>query len=129
MPELRISTDKVCDFIEVAREVAGKVPSTAGDPTTTGDDSKFVTIEDYAGEDARSQEMHEFILGLNVAEQVDLLALILVGSGAFSVDEWDDAVSDAEARVGDGGADYMIGDPALPEYLGIGLNALGKACG
>lgn len=53
MPELRISTDKVCAFIEAARELAGKVPSTAGDRTTTGDNSKLVTIEDYPGDGER----------------------------------------------------------------------------
>src|SRR2546423_13015227 len=83
MPELRISTEKVCALIEAAREVAGKVPSTAGDHTTTGDDSKLETIEDPEGlgedEDARRSEMIEFIAGLNVEEQTDLLALILVG--------------------------------------------------
>ena len=51
MPELRISVEKVCALIEAAREVAGKVPSTAGDKTTTGDDSPLVSIEDYPGED------------------------------------------------------------------------------
>ena len=51
MPELRISTEKVCAFIEAAREVAGKVASTAGDRTTTGDDSKLETIVDEPGQD------------------------------------------------------------------------------
>jgi transcription antitermination factor NusG len=67
MPELRISTEKVCALIEAAREVAGKVPSTAGDKTTTGDDSEVETIEDPEGfgedEDARRSEMVEFIAG------------------------------------------------------------------
>ena len=49
MPELRISTEKVCAFIEAAREVAGKVASTSGDRTTTGDDSKLETIVDEPG--------------------------------------------------------------------------------
>src|SRR5947209_5698447 len=71
MAELRISADKVCTFIEAARELAGKVPSTAGDRTTTGDDSRLVTIEDYPGDDpfdrdGRRREMVEFIAGLNV---------------------------------------------------------------
>jgi hypothetical protein len=64
MPELRISSDKVCDFIEMAREVAGLVPPTTGDRTTTGDDSRLVTIEDQPG-DSRWSQMREFILGLN----------------------------------------------------------------
>src|SRR4029077_2933635 len=73
MPELCISPAKVCDFIEAAREVAGLVPPTTGDRTTTGDDSKLTTIEDNPG-DSRWSQMREFLAGLNVAEQVDLLA-------------------------------------------------------
>ena len=132
MPELRISTEKVCALIEAAREVAGKVPSTAGDKTTTGDDSELVTIEDPEGigedEDARRREMVEFIAGLNVEEQTDLLALILVGRGDYDAVEWDDAIAEAESRIAARDPDYMIGDAALPEYLGDGLEALGRNC-
>ena len=132
MPELRISTEKVCALIEAAREVAGKVPSTAGDKTTTGDDSELVTIEDPEGigedEDARRREMVDFIAGLNVEEQTDLLALILVGRGDYDTEEWDDAVAEAESRIAARDPDYMIGDAALPEYLGDGLEALGRPC-
>src|SRR3954463_12121739 len=71
MPELRISTEKVCALIEAAREIAGKVPSTTGDRTTTGDDSKLQTIVDAPGEDIyegdeRRRQTVEFIAGLNV---------------------------------------------------------------
>src|SRR3954465_6282361 len=80
MPELRISTEKVCALIEAAREVAGKVEPTTGDRTTTGDDSKLETIVDAPGEDIyegddRRRQMVELIAGLNVEEQTDLLAL------------------------------------------------------
>ena len=132
MAELRISTDKVCAFIEAAREVAGKVPSTAGDRTTTGDDSRLVTLEEPEGigedEDARRGEMVEFVAGLNVEEQVDLLALIWLGRGDYELAEWDDAVAEAEARIAARDPDYMIGDAALPEYLGGGLEAFGRSC-
>ena len=132
MPELRISTEKVCALIEAAREIAGKVPSTAGDKTTTGDDSELVSIEDPEGigedEDARRREIVEFIAGLNVEEQTDLLALILVGRGDYDVEEWDDAVAEAESRIAARDPDYMIGDAALPEYLGDGLEAFDKTC-
>ena len=132
MPELRISTEKVCALIEVAREVAGKVPSTAGDKTTTGDDSPLVGIEEPEGigedEDSRRREMVEFIAGLNVEGQTDLLALILLGRGAYEVADWDAAVSEAEGRIAARDPDYMIGDAALPEYLGDGLEAFGRTC-
>jgi hypothetical protein len=128
MPELRISTEKVCDFIEAAREVAGKVPSTAGDHTTTGDDSKLVTIEDYPGEDDRRRQMVEFIAGLNVDEQIDLLALIMLGRGDYDIAEWEVAVAEAQGRIAARDPDFMIGDAALPQYLGDGLEAFDKSC-
>jgi hypothetical protein len=128
MPELRISTEKVCDFIEAAREVAGKVPSTAGDHTTTGDDSKLVTIEDYPGEDDRRGQMVEFIAGLNIDEQIDLLALIMLGRGDYDIAEWDIAVAEAQGRIAARDPDFMIGDAALPEYLGDGLEAFDRSC-
>jgi hypothetical protein len=128
MPELRISTEKVCDFIEAAREVAGKVPWTAGDHTTTGDDSKLVTIEDYPGEDDRRGQMVEFIAGLNIDEQIDLLALIMLGRGDYDIAEWDIAVAEAQGRIAARDPDFMIGDAALPEYLGDGLEAFDRSC-
>jgi hypothetical protein len=132
MAELRISSEKVCAFIEAAREVAGKVPSTAGDRTTTGDDSRLVTLEEPEGdgedEDGRRAQMVEFVAGLNVEEQVDLLALIWLGRGDYELDEWDDALAEAEARIAARDPDYMIGDAALPEYLGGGLEAFGWTC-
>lgn len=128
MPELRISTDKVCALIEAAREVAGLVAPTTGDRTTTGDDSRLVTIEDNPAEDGRRSEIVEFIAGLNTAERTDLLALIYVGRGDFAVAAWRDAVREAATRIADGAADFMIGDAALPEYLGAGLDAFGRSC-
>ena len=133
MPELRIAVEKVCALIEAAREVAGKVPPTTGDRTTTGDDSPLVSIEDYPGEDDwdgddRRREMVEFIAGLNVDEQVDLLALIMLGRGDYEFADWDAAVSEAEGRIAARDPDYMIGDAALPEYLGDGLEAFGLTC-
>ena len=133
MPELRIAVEKVCSLIEAAREIAGKVPPTTGDRTTIGDDSPLVSIEDYPGEDDwdgddRRSQMVEFIAGLNVDEQVDLLALIMLGRGDYEFADWDAAVSEAEGRIAARAPDYMIGDAALPEYLGDGLEAFGLTC-
>ncbi|MBV9828088.1 MAG: DUF3775 domain-containing protein [Alphaproteobacteria bacterium] len=128
MPELRISADKVCALIEAARELAGKVPSTTGDSTTTGDDSRLVTLEEYPGYDDRRHQAVEFIAGLNVDEQIDLLALIWLGRGDYDIEEWDDAIAEAEARIAARDPDYMLGDATLPEYLGNGLSAFDMTC-
>ena len=128
MPELRISSEKVCALIEAAREIAGIVPSTAGDSTTTGDDSRLTTIEGDPDNDVRRREAVEFIAGLNVEEQTDLLALIWLGRGDYQLDDWEAALAEAEARLAARDPDFMLGDAALPEYLGDGLEAFGFAC-
>ena len=109
------------------------MPSTAGDRTTTGDDSKLETIVDEPGQDIyegddRRHQMVEFIAGLNVEEQTDLLALIWLGRGDYDIAEWNDALAEAEARIAARDPDYMIGDAALPQYLGDGLEAFGRTC-
>jgi hypothetical protein len=128
MPELRINTDKVCALIEAARELAGTVPSTAGDHTTTGDDSRLVTLEQIPGQDDRRREIVDFIAGLNVEEQTDLLALIWLGRGDYELDDWDEACVAAEARIAARDPDYLIGDAALPAHLGDGLNKFDVVC-
>lgn len=128
MPELAISSEKVCALIEAAREIAGVVPSTAGDRTTTGDDSRLVTMEGDPDTDIRRREAIEFIAGLNVEEQLNLLALIWLGRGDYAIFEWDEALSAAEGRIAARDPDFMLGDAALPQYLGDGLEAFGLSC-
>ncbi len=129
MPELGINPEKVCDFIEAAREVAGLEPSTAGDATTTGDDSALTTLEEpMDGMDPRRREMIEFVAGLDVEEQANLLALIMLGRGDYDIAEWADALAAAGDLIDDRSADFMIGDGALPAYLLAGLEAFGEGC-
>ena len=129
MPELGIDTDKVCAFIEAAREVAGLEPSTAGDATSEGDDSALADmIEPPAVMDPRRREMISFIAGLDAGEQVNLLALILLGRGDFGIEEWEDALIAARDAIDDKSADFMIGDSALPGYLLDARDLFGECC-
>jgi hypothetical protein len=127
MPELGISAEKVCDLVEAARELAGLVPSTAETPETDrGDDGGALAsmVEPVEGADPRRREVVSFIAGLDAEEQVNLLALILLGRGDYDILEWDDALIAARDAIDDRSADFMIGDPALPAYLLEGLEAL-----
>lgn len=129
MPELGINVEKVCALVEAARELAGLEPSTAGDATTTGDDSPLADmVEPSQGMDPRRRETVEFIAGLDAEEQVNLLALILVGRGDYGIEEWDDALTAARDSIDDRSADFMVGDPGLPAYLLEGLDAFGESC-
>jgi len=129
MPELGINPEKVCAFIEAAREVAGLEISTAGDATTSGDDSPLMDmIEPTTGMDPRRREMIAFVGGLDVEEQVNLLALIMLGRGDYAIEEWDDALVAARDSIDDRSADFMIGDSALAGYLMEALEAFDESC-
>jgi hypothetical protein len=127
MAELQISVAKVCEIIEAARELAGRIPPTTGDHTTTGDDSPLVFLEE-ADDDPTRDELTEAIAGLNFEEQADLLALIYLGRGDFDLAGWEDALDQAKTEIEDGDADFMVGDAALASYLGDALEAFGKSC-
>ena len=129
MPELGINPEKVCAFIEVAREVSALEPSTAGDTMTEGDDGPLAEmIERPRGMDPRRREMVAFVAGLDAGEQVNLLALILLGRGDFAIEEWDDALVAARDSIDDRSADFMVGDSALPGYLLEALEAFDESC-
>ena len=129
MPELNINPEKVCDLVEMGRELAGLTISTAGDGTNTGDDSPLETLaEPSEGKDPRRREMVAYIGALDAEEQVNLLALILLGRGDFALDEWEDALLTARDSIEDKSADFLIGDPALPGYLLEGLEAFDERC-
>jgi hypothetical protein len=129
MPELNINPEKVCDLVEMGRELAGLTISTAGDDTSSGDDSPLETlVERSEGRDPRRREMVAYIGALDAEEQVNLLALILLGRGDFSLDEWQDALLTARDSIEDKSADFLIGDPALPGYLLEGLEAFDESC-
>jgi Protein of unknown function (DUF3775) len=129
MPELGINPEKVCDIIEMGRELAGLEISTLGDSTSGGDDSPLETLlESAEGKDPRRREMVSYVGALDAEEQVNLLALILLGRGDFSLDEWEDALLTARDSIEGKSADFMIGDPALPGYLLEGLDAFGESC-
>ena len=58
------------------------------------DDDMLEVLDDDA-DDATEVELREFIDGLNVDEQVELVALAWVGRGSFAKEEWEDAVAEA----------------------------------
>ncbi len=70
-------------------------------------------------------ELHAFIDGLNTDEQAALTAIAWIGRGAFEAEDYDEAVTTAEAEATTPTADYLMGMPHLAENLEAGLEALG----
>jgi hypothetical protein len=128
MPTLGIDPDKVCYLITLARQFQVKVEPVEVDPgSNMADDGFREILEDYAN-DPVVIEMRQFLAALNEEEYRNLLALLWVGRGDYDVDEWKDALEEAEGLREERGPDYLIGTPLLSDYLKDGLDELGYAC-
>jgi hypothetical protein len=128
LPELNISSEKACFIIIKAREFDAKVEPVETDPgSNPADDGQREILEDYA-DDPTLAELRSAIDDLNDDEIIDLIALAWLGRGDFTRDDWPDARALARERHRPRSADYLIGMPALGDYLEEGLAALGYSC-
>lgn len=126
--ELNISIEKVCYIIVKAREFDAKVDPVEPDPgSNPADSGEREVLEDYA-DDPAAEELRTAINGLNDDEVVDLIALAWLGRGDFDKTDWSEARALATERHRHRSAAYLMGMPALGDYLEEGLSLLGYSC-
>jgi hypothetical protein len=125
MPDLAISPEKVGFLIEKAREFDVKEASTDPDSGSNASDDRMVDVLTDNGNDPVMREIVGFINALTEDEQIDLVALMLLGRGEGSIDEWKELRREAaEARNGRT-AIYLLGEPLLSDFLAEGLEQFG----
>jgi len=132
MPELNISREKVAFLIDKAREFDVKdLPGELEDGSNPCDDREFEVLEDDPSKDSVASEMASFIRALNEDEQIDLVALIWLGRGDATIEEWDDLrARSAERRTAyrnprSETVRYVLGEPLLGDLLAEGLDKFG----
>jgi hypothetical protein len=131
MPELTISPEKVAFVIEKAREFDAKEGASDPDSGSNAADDDTIDVLEDNGEDPSVRELSSFIGALNEDEQVDLVALMWLGRGDGSIDEWDEL----RARAVEARAEYLsprretvrylLGEPMLGDFLADGLDTFG----
>lgn len=108
-----------------ARAFDGKTAPVEPDPGSDAiDDGEREVIEDYPS-DQTEQELRDAIGQLSDDAAIDLVALLWVGRGEYSREEWDEARAAAAERATGPAADYLMGEPNLGDFLEEGLTALG----
>src|ERR1700710_2899607 len=124
MPELAISTEKVGFLIEKTREFDVKEGVTDPDSGSNGADDNMIDVLEDGG-DPVVREITGFINAMTEEEQIDLVALMRLGRGDGTIEEWDDLRR--EAADGNDGrtASYLLGEPLVSDYLAEGLEAFG----
>ena len=131
MPELAVSREKVSFLIEKAQEFDVKdLPADEESGSNPTDDAEVGVLQDD-GSDAVAAEMASFIRALNEDEQIDLVALMWLGRGDGTIDEWEDLRSQAAERRNAyrnprwETVRYLLGEPLFADFLADGLDKFG----
>jgi len=124
-PSLSISPDKVFFIIAKSRQSDGTATKLDANSTSADDDAVH-GFEDHSKMTDRS-ELSGFIRGLNVDEQIDLVALMWLGRGDGDLDNWKDLRLEASRAHNNRTAHYLIETPMLADYLEEALSQFGKS--
>jgi hypothetical protein len=126
MPELASSADKVGFLIEKMREFDVKEEATDPDSGSNSADDKMIDVLEDDGEDPVVREITGFINAMTDDEQIDLVALMRLGRGDGTIEEWDDLRREAAEGHNNRTASYLLGEPLVSDYLAEGLDAFGE---
>ena len=125
MPELAISAEKVGYLIEKTRELDVKEGTSDPDSGSNGADDNMIDVLEENGDDPVVREITGFINAMTEDEQIDLVALMRLGRGDGTIEEWDDLRREA-ADASDGHtASTLLGEPLVSDYLAEGLEEFG----
>ncbi len=128
IPELTISTDKVCFIIAKAEEFDAKDVVTEPDPgSNPTDDGEIGVLEDHR-DDPVVAELVGFIAAMSEDEQIDLVSLTWLGRGDGTLAEWSELRAEAARAHNRRTAQYLLGMPLVANYLADGLAAFGRSC-
>ena len=125
MPELTISSDQVAFLIEKARQFDVKDIASDPDSGSNGADDEMIDVLEDNGGDPVQKEIYGFIGALTEDEQIDLVALMRLGRGDGTIEEWDDLRKEAAEGRNGHTARYLLGEPLLGDLLAEGLDAFG----
>ena len=117
---LQIAPEKVAHVIVRAREYDVKVAPWDDHGSREREDEVESILEDAPG-DLIGRELKVFIDGLNVDEQISLVALMWIGRGTYEREELEEAIETARAERVNRTSAYLLGIPLLADYLEEGL--------
>ncbi|MGN6121587.1 MAG: DUF3775 domain-containing protein [Sphingomonas oligoaromativorans] len=128
--DLETPLDLICRIILRARELEAPKPNIAPDDVDDLDDSEedeFDALESETDETVED-ELRTAIEDLADDQQVELLALAMVGRGTYDASEWEDALEAAGDPSGESPVDQLLDMPTLAEYLDSGLATFDLSC-
>ena len=125
MPTLAISAEDVGFLIVKAREFDVKEANSDPDSGSNATDDNMIDVLGDNGCDPVASEIAGFINSLSEEEQTDLVALMRLGRGDGTIEEWNDLRREAAEERNRQTARYLLGQPLLGDYLADGLAEFG----
>jgi hypothetical protein len=118
----------VCRLIELARVFHAQegvvIPE---EPDNPSGDYPAQILAGHSGDPTLS-EFRNIISDLEPDQQQQVVALLWLGRGDFTLDEWAEAVEEAADNWNESTADYLVAHPLLSDYLSDGLDQHGYSC-
>src|SRR4051812_26784515 len=128
MPNLSISSEKVCFLIVKAREYDVQDVDTELESGANPSDDGMIDVLEESPDNPVGQEIRVFIAELGEDEKADLIGLVRLGRGDGTMEEWEamraEGLREHRGRV----AIYLMGEPLLSDYLEEGLSQFGFSC-
>lgn len=122
MPTLTITPDSAFSIVLKARQFDAKVEETDPDSGSNPSDDHSVDALEFGAADDTLHELDSAISDLNDDEQRDLIALIWLGRGDFTLGEWSKARAAARDVGRERASRYVAGIPLVSDYLEEGLS-------
>lgn len=124
MAEIELNRETVHLLIDRVREFHTRDDVSFDEEPEIDDDDWSEQVSTSFASDPYYQEIKTTVEDLEPDQQMTLVALMWVGRGDFSIDEWDDALKEAEENWNENTADYLIGTPMLSDYLAEAIDQL-----
>lgn len=118
---LNINPETVRFIISKAHEFQTDDGEPLGEDTLNPLNSELFDIPVVNNESTTSLEFSSTISDLEPDQQQAVVALMWLGRGDFSIDEWEDALDQARSSWTLHTADYLLSTPLLADYLEEGL--------
>jgi hypothetical protein len=127
-PTLTISSESVCFIIVKAREFDAQDVVTDPDSGSNATDDNQASVLEAHSDDLTQKELVAFINALSEEEQAELVALLWLGRGDGTLEDWDDLRDEAQRQHNNRTAAYLLGEPLLSDLLEEGLSQFGLTC-
>jgi hypothetical protein len=122
-----IPSDKLAYIIAKAREFDAEVaPVDERSGSNPSDDAELDVLE-ATRDNPTYEELVAAIDELNEDEQTELVALVWLGRGDYTGEDWEEALKEARRERTTPTSAYLTGTPLLADYLEEGLTELGMS--